>query len=125
MQKLMQPTSEQLAVAVTAAANQELSKALDRIKHCLDQLTDDQVWWRWGRSSVVIVAFLDPAVWWEPRTAASRSKATNEIGWLSNWKSWATKRRGSADKFPGVDSETENAEPLQNLDREVRSGERD
>jgi hypothetical protein len=42
----MQPTSEQLAAAVAAAAGQELTKALDRIKHCLGQLTDEQVWRR-------------------------------------------------------------------------------
>src|ERR1051325_7980565 len=42
----MQPTSEQLAAAVTAAASQELAKALDRIKHCLDQLRDEQIWHR-------------------------------------------------------------------------------
>lgn len=36
----------QLAAALTAAANQELANALKRIQHCLDQLTDDQVWWR-------------------------------------------------------------------------------
>jgi hypothetical protein len=39
----MQPTSEQLAAAVAAAANQELTKALERIKHCLGQLTDKQM----------------------------------------------------------------------------------
>lgn len=42
----MQPTSEQLAAAVAAAASQELTKALDRIKHCLGQLTDEQIWCR-------------------------------------------------------------------------------
>jgi Protein of unknown function (DUF1572) len=42
----MQHTSEQLAAAVSAAASQELTKALDRIKHCLGQLTDEQVWQR-------------------------------------------------------------------------------
>jgi hypothetical protein len=42
----MQPTSEQLAGAVAAAANQELTKALERIKHCLGQLTDEQIWQR-------------------------------------------------------------------------------
>jgi hypothetical protein len=36
----------QLAEAITAAANQELANALKRIRHCLDQLTDEQVWWR-------------------------------------------------------------------------------
>src|SRR5262245_35828795 len=43
MRGVMQPTSDQLAAAVTAAANHELSKALDRIKHCLSQLVDEHV----------------------------------------------------------------------------------
>jgi hypothetical protein len=42
----MQPTSDQLAAAVTTAASQTLTKAADQINHCLDQLTDEQVWWR-------------------------------------------------------------------------------
>jgi hypothetical protein len=42
----MQHTAEQLAAAVVAAANEELDKALDRISHCLGQLSDDQVWQR-------------------------------------------------------------------------------
>src|SRR5258708_39514752 len=42
----MQPTSDQLAAAVTAAASRALANAVDRIKHCLGQLTDEQVWWR-------------------------------------------------------------------------------
>jgi len=42
----MQPISDQLAAAVAAAASQELSNALDRIKHCLSQLSDEQVWRR-------------------------------------------------------------------------------
>jgi hypothetical protein len=46
----MQPTTDQLAAAVVAAANQELSKALDRITHCLDQLTDEQIWQRSSES---------------------------------------------------------------------------
>jgi len=46
----MQSTSEQLAAAVAEAANQELTKALDRIKHCLGQLTDEQVWQREAES---------------------------------------------------------------------------
>lgn len=41
----MQATAD-LAAALGAAASQELTKALDRIKHCLDQLTDEQVWQR-------------------------------------------------------------------------------
>jgi hypothetical protein len=35
-----------LAAALGAAAGEELAKALDRINHCLDQLTLEQVWWR-------------------------------------------------------------------------------
>jgi uncharacterized damage-inducible protein DinB len=41
-------TTEPLASAVTAAAAQELTEALDRIRHCLDQLTDEQIWHRPG-----------------------------------------------------------------------------
>jgi hypothetical protein len=46
----MQPTSEQLAAAVTAAASQELNKALERIKHCLRQLSDQEIWQRESES---------------------------------------------------------------------------
>lgn len=42
----MQPTAEQVAAAVTGEAGQELTEALKKIKHCLGQLTDEQVWWR-------------------------------------------------------------------------------
>src|SRR5262245_7522584 len=42
----MPPTAEELAASVTAEAGRELSSALARIRHCLDQLTDEQVWWR-------------------------------------------------------------------------------
>src|SRR4051794_4185027 len=42
----MQLTSDQLAAAVAAAASQELTKALDRINHCLGQLSDEQIWRR-------------------------------------------------------------------------------
>ena len=41
----MQPTTD-LTSAVTAAASQALAQAVDRIKHCLGQLSDKQVWWR-------------------------------------------------------------------------------
>ncbi len=40
------PATTDLATALGAAASHELTKALDRIKHCLDQLTDEQVWQR-------------------------------------------------------------------------------
>jgi hypothetical protein len=39
-------TADELAAAVGAEAANELTKALDRIKHCLGQLTDEQVWRR-------------------------------------------------------------------------------
>ena len=40
------PATADLAAALSAAASHELTKALDRIKHCLEQLTDEQVWQR-------------------------------------------------------------------------------
>jgi hypothetical protein len=39
-------SAESLASAVGKEAAHELAEALDRIRHCLDQLTDEQVWWR-------------------------------------------------------------------------------
>ena len=42
----MQPTSDQLAAALSTAASGALTKAVQQITHCLDQLTDEQVWWR-------------------------------------------------------------------------------
>lgn len=39
-------TAENLAVAVGREAANELSSALGKIKHCLGQLSDEQVWWR-------------------------------------------------------------------------------
>ena len=39
-------TPDDLAKAVGSAAAQELLNALDRIKHCVGQLSDEQVWWR-------------------------------------------------------------------------------
>jgi hypothetical protein len=42
----MQPTSEQITAAVSAAAFDRLNHSLKKIQHCLDQLTEAQVWWR-------------------------------------------------------------------------------
>lgn len=42
----MEPTSEQVAAAVTTEASKELTAALGKIKHCLGQLNEEQVWWR-------------------------------------------------------------------------------
>ena len=39
-------TADDLAAAVGSEAGHELTKALARITHCLEQLTDEQVWWR-------------------------------------------------------------------------------
>jgi hypothetical protein len=41
-------TADELAVAVGREAGNELASALGKIKHCLGQLTDEQVWWRPG-----------------------------------------------------------------------------
>jgi hypothetical protein len=38
--------AEELAAAVGLVAAKELTSALGRIKHCLDQLNDEQIWWR-------------------------------------------------------------------------------
>jgi hypothetical protein len=39
-------TADELAAVVTRQAGDELSSALGKIKHCLGQLSDEQVWWR-------------------------------------------------------------------------------
>ena len=39
-------TADELAAVVGTAAAHELESALSRIKHCLGQLNDEQVWWR-------------------------------------------------------------------------------
>ena len=39
-------TTDELAAAVGREAANELTSALAKIKHCLGQLTDEQVWWR-------------------------------------------------------------------------------
>jgi hypothetical protein len=39
-------TADELAATVGVEAGNELTSALARIKHCLGQLTDEQIWWR-------------------------------------------------------------------------------
>ena len=39
-------TADDMAAAVGSAAAAEMSSALARIKHCLAQLSDDQIWHR-------------------------------------------------------------------------------
>jgi len=40
------PSADDMAAAVGMEAANELPDALGRIKHCLGQLNDEQVWWR-------------------------------------------------------------------------------
>src|SRR5437879_13919056 len=44
--RLLMMTADDLAAAVGSEAGNELTSALAKIKHCLGQLTDEQVWWR-------------------------------------------------------------------------------
>lgn len=39
-------TASQISDAVTAEAARELKQALQKITHCLNQLSDEQIWWR-------------------------------------------------------------------------------
>jgi hypothetical protein len=39
-------TADELATALGTEAANELTTALGKIKHCLSQLTEEQVWWR-------------------------------------------------------------------------------
>src|SRR4029077_4440954 len=39
-------TADEMAAAVGREAATELTSALAKIKHCLGQLTEEQVWWR-------------------------------------------------------------------------------
>jgi hypothetical protein len=42
----MEPSPQELTTVTTNAAAGELDSGLKKITHCLDQLTDEQVWWR-------------------------------------------------------------------------------
>ena len=42
----MTASRNQIAQSVGQAAANELADAFAKIKHCLDQLSDEQVWWR-------------------------------------------------------------------------------
>jgi uncharacterized damage-inducible protein DinB len=44
----MEPTRDALAALFVAQARKRLAAAVKRIGHCLDQLSDEQVWWRPG-----------------------------------------------------------------------------
>ena len=44
---MITPTNiEQLASALGLEASHELGQALGKIEHCVNQLTEEQVWWR-------------------------------------------------------------------------------
>jgi hypothetical protein len=42
----MQPAVDDLTRALTDEANRTLDQCLEQIRHCTDQLSDDQIWWR-------------------------------------------------------------------------------
>ncbi|MCA9067462.1 MAG: DUF1572 family protein [Planctomycetaceae bacterium] len=42
----MEPSAQNLMATVSQEAIQELEDALGKIKHCLGQLDDEQIWWR-------------------------------------------------------------------------------
>lgn len=42
----MEHSADSIAAAVGAEATAELHRAMERIKHCLNQLSEEQVWWR-------------------------------------------------------------------------------
>ena len=46
----MVPTTEKLAQAVVAEAGNQLEESVAKIKHCLNQLSAEQVWWRQSES---------------------------------------------------------------------------
>ncbi len=41
-----QPQAQEVAERVTAEARESLKEGLQKIEHCLAQLSDEQVWWR-------------------------------------------------------------------------------
>ena len=42
----MPPTVDDLTRALSDEANRTLDQCLEQIRHCTDQLSDDQIWWR-------------------------------------------------------------------------------
>lgn len=42
----METTARDMAASITKEAGDELEDAVGRIKHCLKQLSDEQLWWR-------------------------------------------------------------------------------
>ena len=43
-------SSDALAAAIGTDASQELSEALKKLRHCVNQLSNEQVWWRESES---------------------------------------------------------------------------
>ncbi len=61
-------TTDDLATAVGNEAGHELASALGKLKHCLGQLTDEQVSWRShpcmnSISNLILIHTPDDAVW--------------------------------------------------------------
>lgn len=48
--KTQEINGDRIAAAVNTEARHELESAVKKIKHCVDQLSDEQVWWRSSES---------------------------------------------------------------------------
>ncbi len=46
----MSPTADEIGAAMLAEAHVQLENCRRKILHCVDQLNDDQLWWRAGES---------------------------------------------------------------------------
>jgi uncharacterized damage-inducible protein DinB len=46
----MSPTADEIGAAVLAEAHVQLENCRRKILHCVDQLNDDQLWWRAGEN---------------------------------------------------------------------------
>jgi hypothetical protein len=42
----MSPTADDVSHAALREANEVLEQCVTKIKHCLEQLSEEQVWWR-------------------------------------------------------------------------------
>jgi len=54
----MSPTTEELAGAVATEASNRLAESARKIQHCLNQLSEEQVWWRQSESQNSIANIL-------------------------------------------------------------------
>ena len=46
MDRSMEPAAQDVVASVAKEASDELDEAVQTIKHCLNQLSDEQIWWR-------------------------------------------------------------------------------